>query len=130
MPGVVAPAAAGADDGAGCGRTSRHNDDEPLGPVGGADGGAGAGVSRDDIVGVAAVDDAVKEGRRSPAEGLKLEPAGGADGGGAMIEPGVATAGGLEVVRLAAAESSSASESLFGDVLNQLLVAAIARLTA
>jgi len=87
-------------------------------------------VSRDDIVGVAAVDDAVKEGRRSPAEGLKLEPAGGADGGGAMIEPGVATAGGLEVVRLAAAESSSASESLFGDVLNQLLVAAIARLTA
>ena len=129
MPGVVAPGAVGADDGADCGRTSRHSDDEPLGPTGGADGGAGAGgVSRGDIAGVAAVDDAVKEGRRSPAEEPKLELADG--DGGAMIEPGVATVGGLEVARLAAAESSSDAESLFGEVLNQLLVAAIARLTA
>jgi len=88
-------------------------------------------VSRGDIAGVAAVDDAVKEGRRSPAEEPKLELADGDGGdGGAMIEPGVATVGGLEVARLAAAESSSDAESLFGEVLNQLLVAAIARLTA
>ena len=87
-------------------------------------------MSRGDIAGVAAVDDAVKEGRRSPAEEPKPGLGDGNGDGGAMIEPGVATVGGLEVARLAAAESSSDAESLFGEVLNQLLVAAIARLTA
>ena len=153
MPGAVALAGFGADDGPECGRTSRHSDDEPPAPgcaegpdgaVGpdGADGVTGAGglaVSRDDdVVGVAAADVAVKDGRRSLGEvtGEPAEPEpepepepefAGGGGGGAMSEPGVATAGGREAGRLAASGSSSES---FADGLNQLLVAAIACLTA
>jgi hypothetical protein len=122
-----------------CGRTSRHSDDAPPGPAcaedaGGADGAAGAGgvpVSREDGT---VDDDAVKEGRRSlgekPEEPGALDPK-LADGGGAMMEPGVATVGGTEVARLSAAESAPESEaSLFADGLNQLVVAAIACRTA
>jgi hypothetical protein len=72
----------------------------------------------------------VKEGRRSPGE--KTEGPGALDpelgGGGAMIEPpgtaGAACLGPLPDT------SSSAEASLFPDALNQLVVAAIACLTA
>jgi hypothetical protein len=137
---------AGADDGPEGGRTSRHSD-APPGPVcgedvdgvGGAGAAAGAGgvaVSRDAAAVPAAavpadvaVDVAVKVGRRSP--GAKTEgpgvPEPELDGGGAMIEPpGTAGAACLGVV----AASSESEAPLFPDGLNQLVVAAIACLTA
>ena len=155
-PGRVPVAAAlneaGADDGPEGGRTSRHSDDAPPGPVcgedvdgvGGAGAAAGAGgvaVSRDAaavpaaavpaaaLPADAAVDVAVKVGRRSP--GAKTEgpgvPEPELDGGGAMIEPpGTAGAACLGVV----AASSESEAPLFPDGLNQLVVAAIACLTA
>jgi hypothetical protein len=145
-PGRVPVAAAalneaGADDGPEGGRTSRHSDDAPPGPVCGEDveGAAGAGgvaASRDDdelpagaVPTDVAVDVAVKVGRRSP--GAKTEgpgvPEPELDGGGAMIEPpGTAGAACLGAV----AASSESEASLFPDGLNQLVVAAIACLTA
>jgi hypothetical protein len=76
-----------------------------------------------------AVDDAVKVGRRSPGE--KTEgpgvPEPELDGGGAMIEP-PGTAGDACFGVVAASPESEAS--LFADGLNQLVVAAIACLTA
>jgi hypothetical protein len=106
--------------------------------VGGAGAAAGAGgvaVSRDDelpagaVLTDVAVDVAVKVGRRSP--GAKTEgpgvPEPELDGGGAMIEPpGTAGAACLGAV----AASSESEASLFPDGLNQLVVAAIACLTA
>jgi hypothetical protein len=79
------------------------------------------------------VDDAVKEGRRSPGE--KTEGPGAPepelDGGGAMIEPpGTAGAACLGAAGSAVAASSEWEASLFPDVLNQLVVAATACLTA
>jgi hypothetical protein len=127
VPGGAALDDVGVAEGPECGRTSRHSDDAPPGPVcgegagGPADAGAGAG---------AAADDAVKEGRRSAGEKTEgpglLEPELG--GGGAMIEPpgtaGAACLGPVPDV------SSSAEESLLPDALNQLVVAAIADRTA
>ena len=80
-----------------------------------------------------AVDDAVKVGRRSPAE--KTEGPGVPEpelgGGGAMIEPpgtaGDACLGEDDPVVPAWPESAA---SLFADGLNQLVVAAMACLTA
>ena len=107
--------------------------------VGGAGAAAGAGgvaVSRDDdavpagaVPADVAVDVAVKVGRRSP--GAKTEGPGAPepelDGGGAMIEPpGTAGAACLGAV----AASSESEAPLFADGLNQLVVAAIACLTA
>jgi hypothetical protein len=158
----------GADDGPEGGRTSRHSDDAPPGPVcredvDGADGADGAAdaddvavsrESRDDgavddaapddaavddaavddaAVDDAAVDDAVKVGRRSPGE--KTEGPGAPEpelgGGGAMIEPpgtaGDACLGAADPVVAASPESEA---SLFADGLNQLVVAAMACLTA
>jgi len=158
-PGRVPVAAAlnevGADDGPEGGRTSRHSDDAPPGPVcredvDGVDGVADAGdvaVSResrddgavddavpdDEVPDDVAVDDAVKVGRRSPGE--KTEGPGAPEpelgGGGAMIEPpgtaGDACLGAAEPVVAASSESEA---SLFADGLNQLVVAAMACLTA
>jgi hypothetical protein len=159
-PGRVPVAAAalneaGAGDGAECGRTSRHSDDAPPGPVrgedvDGADGAADAGdvaVSResrgdgavddavpDDVVpDDVAVDEAVKVGRRSPGE--KTEGPGAPEpelgGGGAMIEPpGTAGDACLGAADPAVAASPESEASLFADGLNQLVVAAMACLTA
>jgi hypothetical protein len=155
VPVAAALNEAGADDGPEGGRTSRHSDDAPPGPVcgedvGGAGAAAGAGgvaVSRDDDAVAAgdavpagavpagavpadvAVDVAVKVGRRST--GAKTEgpgvPEPEPDGGGAIIElPGTAGAACLGVV----AASSESEAPLFPDGLNQLVVAAIACLTA
>jgi hypothetical protein len=141
---VRVPGAAVADDGAECGRTSRHSDDAPPRPgceeedadgVDGAEDAGGVAVSRDSgavddaVLDDGAVDDAVKEGRRSPGE--KTEGPGAPepelDGGGAMIEPpgteGAACLGAVDA-------SSVWDASLFPDVLNQLVVAATACLTA
>jgi len=112
--------------------------------VGGAGAAADAGgvaVSRDDDAAPAsaapadaapadaAVDVAVKVGRRSP--GAKTEgpgvPEPELDGGGAMIEP-PGTAGAACFGAVAASSESEAP--LFPDGLNQLVVAAIACLTA
>ena len=168
-PGRVPVAAAlnevGADDGPECGRTSRHSDDAPPGPVcredvdcvgGAADAGdvAVSRESRDDgavddaVPGDAvpddavpddavpddvAVDDAVKVGRRSPGE--KTEGPGAPEpelgGGGAMIEPpGTAGDACLGAADPVVAASSESEASLFADGLNQLVVAAMACLTA
>ena len=154
VPVAAALNEAGAGDGPG-GRTSRHSDDAPPGPVCGEDvdgagGAADAGdvavsrESRDDgavddavpddaVPDDVAVDDAVKVGRRSPAE--KTEGPGAPEpelgGGGAMIEPpgtaGDACLGEDDPVVPAWSESEA---SLFADGLNQLVVAAMACLTA
>jgi hypothetical protein len=139
--------AAAADDPA-CGRTSRHSDDAAPGPVCGEDvdeaadagGVAVSRESRDDgavddavpegaVPDDVAVDDAVKVGRRSPGEktGGPAAPELELDGGGAMIEP-PCTAGDACFGVVAASPESEAS--LFADGLNQLVVAAIACLTA
>jgi hypothetical protein len=160
VPVAVALNEAGAGDGSERGRTSRHSDDAPPGPVcgeavDGAGGAAGAGdvavsrESRDDgavddavpddavpddaVPDDVAVDDAVKVGRRSPGE--KTEGPGAPEpelgGGGAMIEPpgtaGDACLGADDPVVPAWSESEA---SLFADGLNQLVVAAMACLTA
>jgi hypothetical protein len=147
VPVAAALNEAGADDGPEGGRTSRHSDEAPPGPVcegdvdgvGAAGAAAGAGgvtVSLDDAAVPAAaaprdvaVDVAVKVGRRSP--GAKTEGPGAAepelDGGGAMIEP-PGTAGAACFGAVAASSESEAP--LFPDGLNQLVVAAIACLTA
>ena len=78
-----------------------------------------------------AVDDAVKVGRRSPGE--KTEGPGAPEpelgGGGAMIEP-PGTAGAACLGAATVAASSESEASLFADGLNQLVVAAMACLTA
>jgi hypothetical protein len=155
-PGRVPVAAAlnevGADGGPECGRTSRHSDDALPGPAcaedGDGEGGAGdagdVAVSRDDgtvddavpddaVPDDVAVDDAVKVGRRSPGEKTEgpgvPEPA--LDGGGAMIEPpGTAGDACLGAADPVVAASSESEASLFADALNQLVVAAMACLTA
>jgi hypothetical protein len=142
----------GADDGPEGGRTSRHSDDAPPGPVcrededvDGVGGVADAGdvavsrESRDDgavddaVPDDVAVDDAVKVGRRSPGE--KTEGPGAPepelDDGGAMIEPpGTAGDACLGAADPVVAASSESEASLFADGLNQLVVAAMACLTA
>jgi hypothetical protein len=80
-----------------------------------------------------AVDDAVKVGRRSPGE--KTEGPGAPEpelgGGGAMIEPpGTAGDACLGAADPVVAASSESEASLFADGLNQLVVAAMACLTA
>ena len=81
----------------------------------------------------AAADDAVKVGRRSPGEKTEgpgaPEPA--LDGGGAMIElPGTAGDACLGAAGPVVAPSPESEASLFADGLNQLVVAAMACLTA
>jgi hypothetical protein len=77
-------------------------------------------------------DDAVKVGRRSPGE--KTEGPGASEpelGGGAMIEaPGTAREACLGAADPVVAASSESEASPFADGLNQLVVAAMACLTA
>jgi hypothetical protein len=133
---------AAADEDPECGRTSRHSDDAPPGPVCGEDvdeaadagGVAVSRESRDDgavddaVPDDVAVDDAVKVGRRSLGEKTEgpAAPEPELDGGGAMIEP-PGTAGDACFGVVAASSESEASPF---DGLNQLVVAAIACLTA
>jgi hypothetical protein len=97
------------------------------------DGAVDDAVPDDVAVDDAAVDDAVKVGRRSPGE--KTEGPGAPEpelgGGGAMIEPpGTAGDACLGAADPVAAASSESEASLFADGLNQLVVAAMACLTA
>lgn len=138
---VLAAPGVGPEEG---GRASRHNgcpaagladpDERAASRPGaaedaGAEDGAMVPGTGDDAGEDGGVDDAVKEGRRSPGEKAEVPEVPGF-AGGAMIEPGAAGGEGLEEAGPGpACALSSAAASLF-DGLNQPLVAAIAFLTA